>query len=171
MQSTMMLERSASGLAGLGMPGMSAGQAAPAGMAASASMMMVPRCTIKIEKCTGGCKIICSCDDKLATSMVQNLCTMLAGGLCSCCTICNGMVTCTCNLTMGMCRCECTESGVMITCTSGDAQCCEMIQACCDCLCCMLEAGCTCCVLMNNTPVCCGMSEMPRTAGKAKNSR
>jgi hypothetical protein len=31
-----------------------------------------------------------------------------------------------------------------------------MIQACCDCLCCLLKDGCTCCVLMNNTPICCG---------------
>jgi hypothetical protein len=31
-----------------------------------------------------------------------------------------------------------------------------MIQACCACLDCMLNAGCTGCVLVNNTPVCCG---------------
>ena len=27
------------------------------------NMMMVPRCTMKIEKCTGGMKITCTCDD------------------------------------------------------------------------------------------------------------
>jgi hypothetical protein len=168
MSSTMMLERGASGLAGLGMPGLTTGQAAPAGMAPVAGMMMVPRCAIKFEKCTGGCKIICHCEDKLAVSMVQNLCTMLSGGLCSCCTIFNGMITCNCNFTMGMCRCECTESGVILHCTSGDTHCCEMIQGCCDCCSCMLESGCTCCLMLNHTPVCCGMSEMPRSAGKAK---
>jgi hypothetical protein len=31
-----------------------------------------------------------------------------------------------------------------------------MIQACCDCMSAMMEAGCTCCVMLNNTPVCCG---------------
>ena len=35
---------------------------------------------------------------------------------------------------MGMCKCEMTENGVCVTCTSGDSKCCEMIQACCDCL-------------------------------------
>ena len=26
---------------------------------------MVPRCTIKMEKCPGGMKITCTCDDKM----------------------------------------------------------------------------------------------------------
>jgi hypothetical protein len=68
----------------------------------------------------------------------------------------NGMMVCCCNLTMGMCKCEMTDKGCVMTCTSGDAKCCEMIQACCDCMACMLKDGCTCCVMMNNTPVCCG---------------
>ena len=95
---------------------------------------MVPRCTIKIEKCTGGMKITCTCDDKMACSMMQNLCTMLAGGMCTCCMMMNGMMVCCCNLTMGMCKCEMTDKGCCITCTSGDEKCCEMIQACCDCM-------------------------------------
>jgi hypothetical protein len=70
----------------------------------------------------------------------------------------NGMVVCTCNLTMGMCQCEMTKDGVKITCTSGDPKCCEMIQACCECMACMMKDGCTCCILMNNMPVCCGPS-------------
>jgi hypothetical protein len=72
----------------------------------------------------------------------------------------NGMMVCTYNLTMGMCRCEMTEQGMCMTCTSGDPQCCAMLQACCDSLCCMMEAGCTCCFMMNQTPVCCGGMEM-----------
>ena len=167
MSSAMMLERS-TGMPGMGMPGMSPTPATPAGMAPAASWMMVPRCTMRIEKCTGGCKITCVCDDKLACSMIQNLCTMMSGGLCSCCTMYNGMCTCMCNFTMGMCRCETTESGCVLTCTSGDTQCCEMIQACADCLCCQLDAGCTCCLLLNNTPVCCGSCETTKSPGKSK---
>src|SRR4051794_23313668 len=102
--SSMMMER-----AGMGMPGMGTTGVGPQGMATptaappAMNWMMVPRCTFKVEKCTGGMRITCSCDDKLACSMVQNLCTMLAGGMCSCCCVMNGMVVCCCNLTMGMC--------------------------------------------------------------------
>jgi hypothetical protein len=133
--------------------------------------MMVPRCTFKFEKCTGGFKVTCSCEDKVACSMVQNLCTMLAGGMCSCCCLYNGMTVYYCNFTMGMCRCEATDSGVCFTCTSGDTQCCQMIQACCDCLSTMTDAGCTCCFYMNNTPVCCGFSESSRSPSKSKAGR
>ena len=44
---------------------------------------------------------------------MQNLCTMLAGGMCSCCCMMNGMMVCCCNLTMGMCKCEMTKDGVL----------------------------------------------------------
>jgi hypothetical protein len=154
MSSTMMMERSGVAMPGLGYPGMTT---SPVGTpTAVPSAMMVPRCTFKVEKCTGGFKVYCVCDDKMACSMVQNLCTMLVGGMCSCCVMFNGMMVCCYNLTMGMCKCEMTPDGVCFTCTSGDPKCCEMIQSCCDTLSCMLESGCTCCFLMNNTPVCCG---------------
>ncbi|MGQ0636626.1 MAG: hypothetical protein ACT4QC_18605 [Planctomycetaceae bacterium] len=117
---------------------------------------MLPRCTIKLEKCKGGFKICCSCDDAVACNMLQNLCKMLEGGLCGCCCLQNGICVCTCNFGTANCKCEETEDGVCITCTSGDAKCCQMLQACCDCLCTCLECGCTCCVTINNTPVCCG---------------
>src|SRR5438552_1172141 len=102
---SMMMERTGMGipgmnLGGMGMPGM----AAPSAMPAGTNWLMVPRCTFKMEKCAGGMKITCLCDDKMAVNMVQNLCTMLAGGMCSCCMMMNGMVVCTCNLTMGMCK-------------------------------------------------------------------
>jgi hypothetical protein len=116
---------------------------------------MVPRCKITMEKCAGGMKIVCTCDDKMAVGMLQNLCAMLAGSMCSCCCMMNGMMVCCCNLVMGMCKCEMTKDGCTFTCTSGDAKCCEMIQACCDCMSQNMKAGCTCCVMMNNTPVCC----------------
>ena len=157
MTSAMMMERTTmgmpgGGLPGLGTPGLGATSAPPVGT----NWMMVPRCTFKIEKCPGGMKITCSCDDKMAASMVQNLCTMLAGTMCSCCCMMNGMMVCYCNLTMGLCKCEPTKEGVLVTCTSGDKDCAAMIQACCECLSSCLKAGCTCCYLMNNMPVCCG---------------
>jgi hypothetical protein len=146
--------------AGMGMPGMGAGMGAPgltgAGMDVRPNWMMVPRCTFKFEKVSGGMKMTCTCDDQTATGMVQNLCSMLAGGMCSCCMMMNGMMCCCCNLTMGICKCEMTPKGCTVTCTSGDSKCAEMIQACCDCLSTMVKDGCTCCLMMNNTPVCCG---------------
>src|SRR5579884_1352509 len=142
-------------MAGMSMPGTTAPMMSGSSTM-PANMMMVPRCTMKFEKCQGGMKMMCSCDDKMACSMMQNLCTMMQGGMVCCCMMMNGMMVCCCNMTMGMCRCEMTDKGVCITCTSGDAKCCEMIQACCDCLSCMMKDGCTCCIMMNNTPVCCG---------------
>jgi hypothetical protein len=148
----MMMERM-----GMGMPTQGVG---PAGMttpgAMPSSWVMVPRCTFKFEKCQGGMKIACSCDDPTAKSMVQTLCASLQGGMCSCCCMMNGVMVCCCNLTMGMCKCDMTKDGCTVTCTSGDQKCCEMIQSCCDCLSTMQKAGCTCCLMMNGTPVCCG---------------
>ena len=82
--------------------------------------MMVPRCTMTFKKCTGGMKVVCACEDKVSATMLQNLCAMMPGGLCSCCCMMNGMMVCCYNLTMAMCKCEPTEDGVCITCTSGD---------------------------------------------------
>lgn len=169
MNSTMMMERSGMGMPGMGVPGMGApGMGTVTGAPTSPNYVMVPRCTMKFEKCTGGMKLTCACDDTMACSMMQNLCTMLAGGLCSCCVMHNGMIVCTCNFTMGHCKCEMTDKGVSFTCTSGDAKCCEMIQAYCDCLGTMVNAGCTCCVLMNNTPVACGCCESAPAKSPAK---
>src|ERR1700741_1009205 len=127
MTSTMMMERT-----GMGMPSMG-----PSAMPGTASpmapgMMMVPRCKMMVEKVTGGMKITCKCDDAVACAMMQNLCTMLAGSMCSCSCMMNGMVCCTCNLMMGMCKTEMTKDSCIITCTSGDAGCMGMIQGCCD---------------------------------------
>jgi hypothetical protein len=170
--STALMERAGMAFPGMGVSSMGAPTSgAPLGLSGVTNWMMVPRCTFKVEKCTGGFKLTCVCDDKLACSMVQNLCTALAGGTCSCCVMMNGMMLCCCNFTMGLCTFEMTESGVCLTCVSGDSRCCEMIQACCDCLCCMMGAGCTCCLLLNNTPVCCGSSELCKTPAKSKTGR
>ena len=154
MSSTMMMDRTGMGMPGMGMPGIGTSPVGtPTGVP---STMMVPRCTFKVEKCQGGMKITCSCEDKMACSMVQNLCSMLQGGMCTCCCMLNGMTVYCCNLTMGMCKCDMTAKGCTITCTSGDPKCGEMIQACCDRMSTMLKDGCTCCVMLNNAPVCCG---------------
>jgi len=152
MNSALMMERGTTT-----MPGMSTGSmTGTSGMPASMNMMMVPRCTIRMEKCEGGMTMKCTSDDKMAVAMMQNLCTMLAGSMCSCCMMMNGMMACCCNLTMAICKCETMDDGVCITCTSGDKACGEMIQACCDCCSSMMKAGCTCCIMMGNMPICCG---------------
>src|SRR5262249_29192649 len=153
---SVMMERAGMAMPGMSMPAMGTPLTGTPTTMPAMNWLMVPRCTLKIDKMSGGMKITCSCDDKMATSMVQNLCTMLAGGMCSCWMMMNGMMVCCCNLTMGMCKCDMTKDGVTISCTSGDPKCGEMIQACCDCMATMLKDGCTCCVMMNNTPVCCG---------------
>ena len=147
------------GRAGMGMPGMNLGTGMDPMSGTTPmmpGMMTMPRCNMmKFEKCSGGMKITCTCQDQMACSMMQNLATMLMGGMVSCCMMLNGMLVCWCNLTMGLCQCEMMDKGMCISCTSGDPKCCEMIQACCDCLAAMMKNGCTCCLLMNNTPVCC----------------
>jgi hypothetical protein len=164
--STMMMERTSMGMPTV--PGLSAPLGAPTQTPFMPNWLMVPRCTFKVEKCQGGMKVTCVCEDKLACTMVQNLCQMLAGGLCGCSVTCNGMTVCQFNWTMGLCRWEPTSDGVCFWCTSGDSQCCEMIQSWCDCLCSLLECGCTCCFTVNQTPVCCGGSESTKTTHKSK---
>src|SRR5260370_21441506 len=122
MTGTVIMERTGMGMPGMGVPTMGTPTMGGPTTTTSPNYVMVPRCTMKFEKCTGGMKMTCVCDDKMACSMMQNLCTMLAGGMCSCCCMMNGMMVCCCNLTMGMCKCDMTEKGCVITCTSGDAK-------------------------------------------------
>ena len=156
MTSTVMMERTSTGMQT--MPGVTtAGM--PSMSPATSNWMMVPRGTFKFEKCQGGVKIHCVCEDATARSMMQNLCTAMMGGTCSCFCTLNGLTVCSYNFTMGAYKCELTADGVCVSCTSGDQKCCDMIQSCCDCLGSLCAAGCTCCLMMNNTPVCCGYSE------------
>ena len=172
MSSTAVSERTGLGVQGFNLPGYGTPTVgAPTGFPVGTNWLMVPRCTFKIEKCQGGVKWTCVCDDKMASSMVQNLCTMLSGGLCSSCVLFNGMTVACYNFTLGLCRWETTDTGVCFTYTSGDQHCGQMIQSCADCWSCMLEGGCNCCFLINNTPVCCGTSETSRTASKNKPAR
>lgn len=156
MTGTMMMERTANGMSGMGMgsPGMMPG--ATGSMVPN--MVMVPRCTMKMEKISGGMKVTCICTDPTACAMMQNLCTMMAGGMCSMCCMMNGMMVCSCNMMMGMCKCEMTKDGCVMTCTSGDKGCEAMIQGCYECLTACMKAGCTCCMTMGGTPVCCSTS-------------
>lgn len=150
---TMMMDKGMVGIMGGAMPGATAPSMMPG---ATAGMCMVTRCTIKVEKCTGGMKIHCKCDDEMSTAMLQSMCKMMAGGMCSCCCMMNGMVMCQCNLCMCKCECTNTKQGVCFSCTSGDKACCDMCQACCDCMEHCMQAGCMCCVCLNGMPVCCG---------------
>jgi hypothetical protein len=121
----------------------------------SMNMMMVPRCTMKMEMCSDGMKMMCMSDDAMAVGMLQNLCDMMAGSMMSCCMMNNGMMMACFNMTMGMCKAEMMKNGVCITCTSGDAMCCKMIQECCTCMMSMMKNGCSNCVCLNNMTVCC----------------
>src|SRR5438105_432865 len=143
MTSTMMMDRTGMGMPGMGMPGASP-MGTPTMAPGTPNFMMVPRCTMKMEKITNGMKMTCTCEDPTACSMMQNLCSMLAGGMVSCCCMMNGMMVCCCSLTMGMCKCEMTPKGCTITCTSGDASCYKMIQSCCDCVSTCMSSGCVC---------------------------
>lgn len=127
--------------------------ATPANLAGAC---VLPRCTFKFEKCAGGFKLNCSCDDEVACGALQNLCNQLAGQQCSICCQWNGTTVCECNLCCGHVKCELTKDGCCFTCTSGDKACCEMCQACCDCLCKCCDCGCLCCVSLGGTPICCG---------------
>ena len=110
--SSVMMERTGMGMAGMGAQGQT--MTGPA-MPATQSWVMVPRCTFKFEKCTGGMKITCTCDDPASCTMMQNLCSMMQGGMCGCCVMMNGMPVCCCSLAMGMCKCDMTEKGCTVT--------------------------------------------------------
>ena len=144
--SSAILERAPIGATGFGTSGLGASAPSSPG---TGNWCVVPRCTIKVEKCQGGLKLKCHCDDEVSAATLQNLCKMLGDGLCSCCCTLNGISICQCNLACGICTCEVTKDGVCITCKSGD-------KACCDCLSGCLDAGCCCYVSFHNTPVCCG---------------
>ena len=154
MTSALLTERPGSG-AWSGAPAWQPNAGATAAPAA-ANYCVLPRCELEFEKCSGGFKIQCKCDDDVATATFQNLCRMLSDGLCSCCCTWNGIQICQCNLACGLCKCEYTKDGCTISCTSGDKKCCEILQACCDCLSCCCEAGGCCYISFGNTPVCCG---------------
>ena len=128
----------------------------PAASPAAGNWCVVPRCKVEFEKCTGGFKIHCRTEDELSCATLQNLCRMLADGLCSCACTHNGIQCCNCSFANCNCKCEYTKDGCCITCTSGDKQACACLQACCEACAKCCENGCCCYVCFNGTPVCCG---------------
>jgi len=145
----MMMDASMMGMP-MSMPAMGA-----MGMPAGGMGMMIPRCTVRMEKMQGGMRMHCTGMDEMATKMMQHAVAMMGSGMMSCAMMMNGMMAMRCNMIMGLCKCEMTADGMMVTYTSGDAQCAAMIQQCCDSMMMMMANGCTCCVMMNNMPVCC----------------
>lgn len=119
------------------------------------NMMMVPRCSMKMETSDMGMKIMCSTKDEMASGMMQNLCTMMSGSMMSCCMMMNGMPMMTINMAGGMCKCEMTKDGLCMTWSSKDSECCKMIQHCCNAMMSMMTCGCCCMMMMNSTPMCC----------------
>ena len=100
----------------------------PAMMPSVPNMMMVPRCTVRMEKCTTGVKIHCVCTEAVAVSMVQNLCSMQASQMVGCYVTMNGQTVCSVNFCCCVCTVEKTVDGVCIHCTTGDATCCQVVQ-------------------------------------------
>ena len=66
MTTAMMMERSGM-MTGMN-PMMSGTMGGTATMPTTPQWMMVPRCTMKMEKCKGGMKITCTCDDKMSAT-------------------------------------------------------------------------------------------------------
>ncbi|HEX3018994.1 MAG TPA: hypothetical protein VHP36_01770 [Chitinispirillaceae bacterium] len=143
----------------MGMDRMAMGMSQMPGMMMSGTMpmnmMMVPRCTMKMECTEMGMKIMCSTKDEMASAMMQNLCTMMSGSMMSCCMMMNGMPMMTINMTKGMCKCEMTNDGMCMTWCSKETECAMMIQQCCKAMISMMDCGCCSMIMMNGTPVCC----------------
>src|SRR2546423_1775752 len=111
MSSTMMVERTGMGVPGLSFPGYptasyQTGYGSQQFTQPSVNYFSVPRCTFKVEKISDGFKVHCYCEDTTAATVVQNLCSVLSGGLVCCNVTYNGMTVCSYNCTMGYCRWE-----------------------------------------------------------------
>jgi hypothetical protein len=177
MTSTTTMERTGMAVPGMSFPGYGVQPYNSPGYATTpftppggVNFFNVPRCTFKVERCDGGFKVNCVCDDTASCSVMQNLCMALTGGLCCCNVTYNGMTVCSYNFTMGLCRWETTDKGLCFYCTTGDPRCCTTLQTWCDCMNSMLAAGCQCCFYISNTPLCCGCCETStsKTAQPAK---
>jgi hypothetical protein len=156
METTMENTQMAAGM-NMMMPGMNmmpSNMMMPQGMQMP-TMGMVARCEMKMEMIEGGCKIDCCCQDEMSKSMMQKMCKMMEGGMCSMMCSKNGVCVCQCNMFMGDCSMEMTEMGMCVCWTSSDAKCCEMIQSCCKSMMDCMAGGCSCCMMINGMPVCC----------------
>ena len=69
MSSAVVMERAGMTMPSMGFPTFSAPTTpAPNTVPVGPNWLMVPRCTFKFEKCQGGMKITCVCDDKMAAA-------------------------------------------------------------------------------------------------------
>lgn len=114
------------------------------------------RCEMRMERCEGGCKITCSCDNADDCCSLQAICEAMAGKMC--CMTCSrdGEMICHCSMSCcGNCECKMTADGVCISCTSADCNCADLIQAMCDCIRRCQACGCECTLCFDEKAVCC----------------
>src|SRR5262245_39152918 len=97
-------------------------------------------CELSFEKCAGGFRLGCCCDDSMECADLQSLCEAICERNCICCCVRDGVEVCNFNLCCGQCKCEGTKDGCCITCSS--SKCCDTLQAICDCLECCCQDGC-----------------------------
>ena len=115
-------------------------------------------CTLRFEKCIGGFKIHCCCNEQGQRCDFQNLCRSLCDGNANCYCTRDGLQFCKFDLCCAECDCDCkvTKDGCCITCTSCDANCSELLQSCCDCLEACCKIGCCCNLCFGDKCCCCG---------------
>jgi hypothetical protein len=140
------------------LPGMAPPQSGMS--AAKPATLMVPRCTFEVEKCKGGMKVTCSCDDKVAFGMLATLCLMLQGGTAGFYGLLNGMTLYYFQV-LGSGKYEQGDGWVCFTFTSTEPGGIRMLQDTCDHLLSLLRSGLTCWLTMNNTAVCAGQMGQP----------
>ena len=109
-------------------------------------------CELSFEKCKGGFRVNCCCDDSTECAELHDLCEAICDSECSCCCLRDEKQICSFNLCCSQCKCESTQDGCCITCTN--AKCCAMLEAICDCIECCCENGC-CCYICFGQKCCC----------------
>jgi hypothetical protein len=111
-------------------------------------------CEFSFEKCKGGFRITCGCDDSLECADMQGLCAAICERNCSICCVRDGIEICNFNLSCCQCLCDNTKDGCCISCCNN--KCCDMLQAICDCLQCCCENSCCCYVCFGDKCCCFG---------------
>ena len=120
------------------------------------AMLTQAQCTLQFEKCKGGFRIECCCDDAACCADLKALCESICDTCCSCCCTINGKQVCNIEICCDSCECKQIDNRCRITFTSKDNHCCQVLQKCCDCLEACCKAGCCCAISFGSTCVCCG---------------
>ena len=124
--------------------------------AVTPNMCDAVQCTLRFEKCKGGFRIHCCCDDQTECPEFQTLCQALCDGNMLCCCMHNGNPIGSINLCCGECECDCASDGCCVTCTGCDKNRCKILRACCDFLeICCKNGGC-CNICFSDTCCCSG---------------